>query len=232
VAWELTRLKNPRNRTVRDEWLARLPAEKEALFRSSEARFESCYGILSVTLDEALSLRQQGDLGRACAEAGICNALYGNVVARLTEALAALQSHTRHYGTQPVVAPLEPDFFRGEASGRAAAWNTMLHHVLLSGRSRWFHKLQTLQEILACLGREFHDAASDLNQGTSIAPAQQWELLEALHDDLNTCLREMVIMLKCFLRALPGEQVQPFRGVLEPAEAKPAGLSSLARATS
>ena len=225
-------MKNPRNRTVRDEWLARLPEEKDALFRSSEARFESCYRMLSVTLDEALCLRHQGDLARAREEASVCSALYGNVVARLAEALAALESHTRHYGTQPVVAPLEPDFFRGEASGRAAAWNTMLHHVLLSGRSRWFHKLQTLQEILAGLSREFHEAAGDLHQGTSIEPARQWELLESLHDDLNTCLREMVVMLKCFLRALPGEQVQPFRGALEPVAANPAGLSSLARATS
>jgi hypothetical protein len=214
---------------VRDEWLARLPEEKDTFFRASVARFDSCYHMLSVALDEALCLRQQGELARARAEADICSALYQNLAARLLEALGALETHTRHYGTQPAVAPLDPDYFRGEATRRASAWNTLLHRVLFSERSRWFHKLQVLREILADLSGEFRTVAADLSQGTSINPARGWDSLEALHDDLNTCLREAVVMLKCFLRAIPAEQVKPLRATFELVADTPlaAGLSSL-----
>ena len=216
-------MKKPLSRSVRDEWLARLTEEKESLFRSSEARLETFYKMLSVALDEALNLRQQGDLPRACAEARMCSALYDTLAARLIEALATLESHTRHYGTQPAVAALDPNFFRSEAPRRASAWNNMLSRVLFGSRSRWFHKLQTLGEILADLKIEFRAVAADLSEGTSIEPAQGWESLEALHHDLNTCLREAVVMLKCFLRALPVEQVKLFRATLEPApDAQPA----------
>lgn len=210
-------MKKPLRRSVRDEWLACLPEEKDTLFRASEARFETCYRMLSVALNEALGLRQQGELARARAEACICSALYENLAARLLISLAALEAHARHYGTQPAVAPLDPDFFRGELPRRASAWNTLLHRVLFSSRSRWFYKLQVLREILADLNTEFRAIAADLSEGTSINPAQGWESLEALHDDLNTCLREAVVMLKCFLRAIPVEQVRPLRATLEPA---------------
>ena len=205
------------HRSVRDEWLARLPEETDAFFRASKAHFEACYGMLSVTLDEALSLGQQGELPHARAEAGVCSVLYGNLAALLLKALSALESHTRHYGTQPAVAPLEPGYFRGEAPRRSSTWNSLLHLVLFGSRSRWFHKLQTLQEIIADLAIEFRAAAEELSAGTAIDPAGRWASLEAMHDDLNTCLREMVVMLKCFLRALPAEQVKPFRGRFDPA---------------
>lgn len=220
-------LKRSPNRSVRDEWLARLPDEKDVLFRTAQARFEACYRMLSVALDETLSLREQGQLPRARAEAAMCDELFQNLVAGLLESLGALEAHARHFGTQPAVEPLEVGFFRGEPARRLSAWNTLLHHVLFAGRSRWFHKLQSLREILADVGGEFHETATELNQGTAIEPARLWDSLEALHDDLNTCLREIVIMLKCFLRALPTEQVRPFRSAFEPAphSKRAAGLS-------
>lgn len=212
---------NSPNRSVRNEWLARLPEDKDALFRTSEARFESYYGMLSVTLDEALRLRHQGELSRARGEAFMCSALHERFTARLLEALEALESHTRHYGTQPAVAALDPGNFRGEASRRSSAWNSLLHHVLFGSRLRWFHKLQTLRVIIAETNSEFRAAAMELSEGTAINPARRWESLESMHDDMNTCLREMVVMLKCFLRVLPEEQVKPFRGRFEPvADAK------------
>jgi hypothetical protein len=202
---------------VRDEWTARLPEETGALFRASEARFETCYGMLSVVLDEALGLRAKGDLCRASAEAGICGELFANLAGRLVGALNALESHTRHFGTQPTVAPLEPTSFRGETCRRSSAWNSVLHRVLFSSRSRWFHKLQTLREIIVDLDAGFGAVAEELSESAAIDPAGAWASLEAMHDDLNTCLRELVVMLKCFLRALPEDQVAVFRSCVEPA---------------
>lgn len=216
------------HRSVRDEWLAQLPEDSDCFFCAAEAHFETCYGMLSVALDEALRMHMRGELCPASAQAGICGALYENLAARLLQALAALESHARHYGTQPAAAPLEPGYFRGWASRRSSAWNSVLHFVLLGSRSRWFHKLQTLREIIADLAVEFGAAAEELSEGMSVDPVRRWESLEALHDDLNTCLRESVVMMKCFLRALPADQLKTFRSRFDPAlEAHHWGVVSL-----
>lgn len=207
------------NRSVRREWVARLPEEADSVFRAAEMQLETGYGMLSVTLNEALGLSQEGDLCAARAEAGICGTLYENLAGLLLRGLQALESHTRHYGTQPAVVPLEPGYFRGEASRRSSTWNSLLHIVLFGSRSRWFHKVQTLREIVAELAIEFRGNARELSEGTAIDPAGSWESLEAMHDDLNTCLRETVVMLKCFLRALPADELKAFRSRFDPAMA-------------
>jgi hypothetical protein len=100
--------------------------------------------------------------------------------------------------------------------------------VLFAGRSRWFHKLESLQRIVQDLRDEFCAAAAELSAGIAIDPAAEWEALEAIHDDMNTCLREIVVMLKCFLRALPAEEVSSFQQGLE-SGAETKHLSRMAR---
>ena len=226
-------MKTPSDRTVRDEWLACLTTDKEQAFRAAEARLEVSYLMLSVTLDEALGLRRQQELASARAGTRMCGALIEKLAARLLESSRALELHARHFGTHPVVAPLDPDTFRRLESKRAAAWNALLHGVLFAGRARWFHKLETVQGIVQDSCAEFCAAATELNAGTTVDPAGEWGALEAIHDDMNTCLREMVVMIRCFLRALPAEEVPTFRQRLEPVgdTESPARPVTLARAT-
>ena len=58
---------------------------------------------------------------------------------------------------------------------------------------------------------EFRSTAEDLAEGTSIRPSMHWEALDNLHYDLNTCLRETIVLLKSFLRALPASELDAFR---------------------
>ncbi len=215
---------------MRDAWLARLPAEKDAVFAGAVARLESSYGMLSVALDEALDLRERCELLRARQEAGVCGHLFGHLVEELLVTLAGFESHTRHFGTLPAVAPLDPENFRGQAARLASAWSTLLHHVLLGTRNRWFHKLRTLTEILTDLGLEFRETSAEIADGTCIEPVRGWEALDSLHFDLNTCLRETIVILKCFLRALPAEELPGFRQAIEPWPEKKTAASPLLRA--
>ena len=41
-------------------------------------------------------------------------------------------------------------------------------------------------------------------------PESHWASLDALHFDLNTCLRETIVVLKSFLCHLPAEQAEQF----------------------
>ena len=115
-----------------------------------------------------------------------------------------------HVRELPIVEPLKTVFFRGDTAQSAASWNALLHHVLFGSRSRFFHKLRILSATIAQLGREFDEAAADLAEGISAPAGAQWTILDFVHYDLNTCLREAEVVLKAFLRAFPADRLLPF----------------------
>ncbi len=200
-----------RARRVREDWVAWLPAEKDGLFEATVNELEVFYWMLSVTLDEALSLRDTRTLVHARVQAGVSADLFDRLAARLLAALGALEEHGRHFGTLSNVVPLNPDFFRGETAQRMARRSSLLSRVLLSSRSKFFHKLRALAEMVEDLREEFREAAEELAEGISVQPGAHWQALDTLHYDLNTCLRETIVVLKSFLCALPDEEVQPFQ---------------------
>jgi hypothetical protein len=62
------------------------------------------------------------------------------------------------------------------------------------------------------LNREFSEAAAELDraQAIDVGVDQLWRRLDACHFDLNTCLREAIVLLKSFLVALPESEVDGF----------------------
>jgi hypothetical protein len=197
-------------RFVSDDWIAALPREKAQLFDVVVRRWESVYAMMSVSLDEALSLRARGELVCARQQVSITGELHERLASTLIDASNAMADRGRHVSDVPTVAPLNADFFRGDTAQSAASWNGILHHVLLGDRSRFFYKLRILSDTVDRLDREFVDAAIDISEGSSVHPGACWQNLDSLHYDISTCLRELEVVLKCFLRALPAEQVSVF----------------------
>jgi hypothetical protein len=196
-------------RSVREDWLAWMPAEKDKLFEETNEQLETLYGMLSVTLDEALALCAQGILGHAREQAGVSADLFDLLAIRLVSVLSAIEGHGHHFGTLPNVAPLKSAFFRGESAQTGARKSSLLFKVLLHSRSKFFHKLHAMVSIVAALQEEFRQAAEDVVLGASVRPDVCWSALEVLHYDLNTCLRETIVVLKSFLLALPKEELTP-----------------------
>ena len=204
-----------RKSSVRDDWLARLPEQKRRLFDAVVAELEAAYAMLSVALNEALALRSTGALVRARQQAAVTPDLFDRLAARTLAALTALENHARHFGTLPAVSALNPSFFRGETAQRSAAWNNLLHRILLGSRARFFHKLRSLSDMVEELAQAFREASEEIAEGACVHPRSRWEELECLHYDLNTCLRETMVMLKSFLRVLPAEELEAFQRKLE-----------------
>lgn len=199
-----------RGRSVREDWLAWLPAEKERLYEATANQLEVHYSMLSVTLNEAFALRGDGTLEYARAQVGVSADLFDRFAACLLGTLRAVEDHGRHFGTLPNVAPLDPEFFRGETAQHMARRNNLLHKVLFSQRSRFFHKLRALADTVEDLWGEFRATSEEIADGAAAHPGPDWEALEVLHYDVNTCLREAIVVLKSFLCALPNEELQPF----------------------
>jgi hypothetical protein len=224
-------------RTVTDDWIAALPRDKSQLFDTVVRRWESFYAMMSVALDDGFSFRARGELVCARQQIHVSADLFTRLAGVVIGSLNAAAARSRQMATVPPVQPLNPSFFRGDTARSAAARNEFLHGVLLTSRLRFSQKVRILTETMLLLVGEFNDESEQVYAGIAIAPTSTWATLESLHDDFTTCLRESEIVLKCFLRALPAEQVEAF-GVelnstppLELAKRKPGVRAKASRAS-
>jgi hypothetical protein len=216
--------------SVSQDWRAPLSSEKSQVYLDAVHRLETSYGMFSVNLDEAMGMRRSGRLSLAQQLLTVAPALCQNLAASLVGLLRAMQGHSRHFGTTPNLAPLNPENFLNSRNQRVARYNSLFSRVLLTQRSQFLYKVSAIAEMVEELGRNFDSAVEDLEQGLSPRPDLHWDAMDASHYDLNTCLREAVVILKCFLHALPESQLAEFQASVEQhVLASPVRVASRAR---
>lgn len=166
--------------------------------------------MFSVTLNEAIGLRAEGSLVGARESAAVAAQLLNRLAGRLRGTMRALEEQGRHLSSLPEVLSLNAANFRGAHARRLADWNGLLHRILLNSRSRFFHKVSVLDDLVELLTGEFQEVATEVAEGASVRPAARWAAMDSLHYDLNTCQQETIVVLKSFLLSLPKEQVEGF----------------------
>jgi hypothetical protein len=196
--------------SVRQDWRAILPYAKGSLFLDQTDKLENAYIMLSVSLNEAIALRQNGDSQKACQEIGVVGELCDRLALRITAVLHAMSQHARHFGTVPNLLLLEATNFQSERAQRAARHSNLVSQVLLSERSQFLNKLNTLEELVDELSDGFIEIARELAGDFCQIQLRLWQFLEQSHFDINTCLRETDVLLKSFLLVLPEEQLDGF----------------------
>jgi len=204
-----------RKSSVQQDWRSWLPSDKAAVFGQYVGRLESYYGMFSVALSDAIELRQAGKLAKSCQAVWVLPPLCARLAQPLSGLLRSLGEHARHYGVIPNTAPLDALNFRGWREQRAAKMSDLLSRVLLTQRSQFLHKISTLEEMVTDVGKHFHEAAEDLGTGASAEPSLDWQTVDSAHYDLNTCLREAIVLLKSFLLVLPDEELATFQKTLD-----------------
>lgn len=199
-----------RGRSVQQDWRTCLPVEKAQVFQEHERHLESLYNMFSVSLNEAIELRLAGFRTKALCAISMSSQLCERLTRPLAGTLRALHDHAKHYGTVPNAAPLDPENYQRLRGQRSARMSSLLDRVLFSHRLQFLHKVSTLQEMVEDLDRDFRNAADDLAGGLCADPERGWQEMDAGHYDLNTCLRETIVLLKSFLIVLPAGQVGDF----------------------
>jgi hypothetical protein len=197
--------------SVQEDWGTWLPPAKAATFDGCVRQLEIFYGMFSVSLNEALELRRIGKSEQSCQAIFVIPALCSRLARPLEGLLRTLAEHARHFGVVPNIAPLDAANFRGSQGQHAARMSDLLSFVLLTQRSQFLYKIDTLEEMVFGIRRHFHEVASDLGSGVSAAPSTDWRAVDDAHFDLNTCLREAIVLLKSFLVVLPDEQLTVFQ---------------------
>jgi len=203
-----------RGKSVKDDWRAWLPDVKAQVYDRQVQLLESSYVMLSVSLNEAIELRQLGQPGKSLQAVGMTSGLCSLLTQMLAGFLRALSEHAKHYGTIPNAAPLNPANFRGHRGQRSARMSSLLSHVLLSQRLQFLHKISTLEEMVEDLGKDYRQAADDLADGMALNPNKMWDEVDSDHYDLNTCMREAIVVFKSFMIALPEGQIEAFQNTV------------------
>ena len=210
-----------RGASVEEDWLKWLPQEQEKLFRLHVQELEPHYAMMSVSLNEALELRHEQNTGKSLQAVRFSSELCLLLAGSLSGLLRALYEHAKHYGTIPNAAPLDPTNFQGQKSQKSARLSNLFSHVLLSHRLQFLHKVNILVEMVEDLAEDYLLCAADLYDEAAVDPGKTWELVDAYHYDLNTCLRETIVLLKSFLIVLPGSQIGAFQqSILEQAKSR------------
>jgi hypothetical protein len=200
-----------RSRTVREDWFAWLPDEMDQLFGATRNELECSNVILNVALDEALSLCGGEQFTIARERAASFAELFDRLAVRLRLVIRTIEEHGSHFGTLPNVTPLATGNFRGSTAQRISVMDSLLAKVVFGGRTRFFHKLHALKEIIEELQKETRIIVEDVADGAPVFPERAWRELEVLGYDLNTCMGETTVVLKSFFCALPAEELEAFR---------------------
>jgi len=183
----------------------------DLLFDATRSELESSNSILNITLDEALSLCKGGRYDSAKDRAIIFAGLFDRLAVRVRYVAHAIKDHGTHFGTLPNVTPLSPSNFRGAIAQRVSLMNNVLAKVVFRERTRFFHKLDCIDEIIEQLQKETHAIVSYMSEGDSGFSDRAWQQLEVLGYDLNTCMGETTVILKSFFCALPAVELEPFQ---------------------
>ncbi len=182
----------------------------DQLFDTTRQELESSNFILSISLNEALSFCKVGQFDSAKERAIVIAGLFDRLAVRVGHVIRTIKDHGVHFGTLPNVKPLSPSNFRGATAQRISFMNSLLAKVLFRERTRFFHKLQSLAEIIEDSQKEARAILVGISEGASQLPDRAWQLLEVLGYDLNTCMGETTIILKSFFCALPPEELETF----------------------
>lgn len=200
-----------RTRSVHEDWFAWIPNEMDQLFDATRTELESYNTILSITLDEALGNCGQGEYLLAAEHAAVFSDLFERLATYLNLIIGTIEDHGAHFGTLPNVTPLSPSNFRGSTAQRISRMNTLLAKVVFRARTRFFHKLHALDEIIDELKEEAREIAEQVSSRNTLDLDHCWQDLEVLGYDLNTCVGETTVVLKSFFCALPGNELDTFR---------------------
>ena len=202
-----TRAASRRYSSVQQDWRAFLPETKSAFFRQHSGDLENAYLSFSVSLNEALDFHNRRLGVQAFDTITISSELCSIFALRVNAVLHSIRQRGRHFGLLPNFAPLDSSNFQTDRGQRAARSVSLLGRILLSRHSQFLEKVVALEHLVEILDDDFAHAVDELGGTDWTGGSATWEKLCQCHFDLNTCLRETVVLFKSFLFVLPEAQL-------------------------
>ncbi len=198
------------------DWFSDLLEVKNQAFQKRLRGLETSYLMFSVSLDEAIGLHNNGFVKKSLEVVEVAAQLCQRLSQLLENLVHGLSAYSLEYGTDPSLAPLVLTNFQGDRSRLLVLKCLVRHRTLLKRPAQFQNKTRALRQILRCAVLDFCASSDSVaREGVVADRLSVWETLDHAHFDINTCLREAVILLKCFLQVLPVGELRRFEGLLD-----------------
>jgi hypothetical protein len=198
--------------SVELDWMGALPESHLAVFKVNCKELESSCGMFAVSLNEAMTLYRGGSLALSFEQATLTSGLCSRLNRNLENVLRSLSQHSHLHRTTPSVESLKPADYHSQHGVRAALASSVWSFAAISQHKRFVNKVEALRAMVKHIGNDVCTSADLLgSSGSTTVPEHQWLTMTEGYWDLNTCLRETLVSLKCFLRVLPEGQLSAFQ---------------------
>jgi hypothetical protein len=194
------------------DWRGELPIAQRHAFEAYTEEFEGLYLMFGISLDEAISLHESSWLSKSFQVVALTSELCAGLTTSLENMLRSLAEHCRENGTNPTVAPLHPSDFSNVWSKLMASRSLIWHNALPTRTAQFQNKIRSLRSMIRHARQDLSTVAEALAiEGIVVDSSDLWAVMNSAHFDLNTCMRESFILLKCFLRVLPDVELRAFQ---------------------
>jgi hypothetical protein len=208
--------KHPSHGTdVQIDWFSDLAEAKSTVFQKHSRELECSYLMFSVSLNEAIGLHKNRFIQKSLELVGITAPLCERLSTALENVLRSLSSYCSAHGTDPSVSPLSLTDFQSDRSRLMVLKSLVRHRTLVRHTAQFQNKIRTLREIVDGALADFSSTSHILaTEGVLADRGELWLTMDQDHFDLNTCLRESLIVFKCFLQVLPSVELGRFEDML------------------
>jgi hypothetical protein len=147
-------------------------------FPANSKELESSFGMLGVSLNEAVTLYRGGSLALSFEEALLVSGLCLRFTRGLDNILRSLGEHAKAHGTVPSVASLKPADYQGQYGMQSALASSLRVLAFFSQHSRFLDKIRTLRNMVKHIGNDIRGSADLLgSQGATIIREPQWLIM-------------------------------------------------------
>jgi hypothetical protein len=192
---------------VRSEWHALLSPRGQTLFESTRNEIESHSLMLDVAMNEALSVRQLGDIDEAIRFLNIG----GEIIERFTPNLISLLSVMARFSRMvSAIAPVDPlipkDFHLAELASLAHL-HRLMNQVVVSTKQRFRLRIYVLGKGLSIASHYFISKIRDIVLHKS-QDQKEWREIAEIEQDFNSLSRESLRSFRALLEVLSSEDAR------------------------
>ncbi|MFN8009032.1 MAG: hypothetical protein U0V70_18785 [Terriglobia bacterium] len=192
---------------VRSEWHALLSPRGQSVFETARNEIESHSLMLDVAMNEALSIKQLGDIDEAIRFLNIGGEIIEKFTPNLLSLLAVMTKFSRMVSAIAPVDPLIPkDFHLGELVSLAHL-HRLMHQVVVSTKQRFRLRIYVLAKGISIASHYLINKITDLVTHRS-QDQKEWREIVEIEQDFNTLSRESLRSFRALLEVLSSEDAR------------------------
>lgn len=189
---------------VRRDWALLLTPRGEQLYRTIETRVTSEMDLVSLTYNEAFSVRELGSIEEAKHLLDVGYKVIEKFSPSMLRLLAAMSTFSRMVSAMAPIKPLRPQGFRLAQVASLAYLNQLLHNFIVTTSERFRLRVYILGRMVGLATRFLLTSTKRIAEGQPNSE-KDWEQIQFIREDFQTLTDESLASLKVLLTSLAAE---------------------------